>query len=284
MIINGENVIGAKPVFLALLNDPTITMMPDSARFLTYGLVKTFGVIGVALAFYFTAKKVKRSNLKAQLIPSTLTAVIAGITEPLEFTFIFAAPLLWFVYSVIDGLFQMFVYIFNVRVCATNGILDFLVINLPAGVGKTHWPMYVLIGLVEIVVIFFVFKFMIEKMNLKTPGREEDSDDVIDLNENAAAVKNQMKSSSNHDEAKADREKALTIIKALGGKENILTVENCFSRLRVEVVDNSVIDEKTLKTTGASGVVRKGNNIQVVYGLTINKIRTIVDEALEIKE
>lgn len=284
MIINGENVIGAKPVFLALLNDPTITMMPDSARFLTYGLVKTFGVIGVALAFYFTAKKVKRSNLKAQLIPSTLTAVIAGITEPLEFTFIFAAPLLWFVYSVIDGLFQMFVYIFNVRVCATNGILDFLVINLPAGVGKTHWPMYVLIGLVEIVVIFFVFKFMIEKMNLKTPGREDDSDDIIDLNENAAAVKNQMKSAVVQDEAKADREKALTIIKALGGKENILTVENCFSRLRVEVVDNSVIDEKTLKTTGASGVVRKGNNIQVVYGLTINKIRTIVDEALEIKE
>ena len=92
MIINGENVIGAKPVFLALLNDPTITMMPDSARFLNYGLVKTFGVIGVALAFYFTAKKVKRSNLKSQLIPSTLTAVIAGITEPLEFTVIFAAP------------------------------------------------------------------------------------------------------------------------------------------------------------------------------------------------
>jgi PTS system arbutin-like IIC component len=178
----------------------------------------------------------------------------------------------------------MFVYIFNVRVCATNGILDFLVINLPAGVGKTHWPMYVLIGLVEIVVIFFVFKFMIEKMNLKTPGREDDSEDIIDLNENAAAVKNQMKSAVVQDEPKADREKALTIIKALGGKENILTVENCFSRLRVEVVDNSVIDEKTLKTTGASGVVRKGNNIQVVYGLTINKIRTIVDEALEIKE
>ncbi|AWK50079.1 PTS glucose transporter subunit IIBC [Clostridium beijerinckii] len=282
MIINGQNVIGAKPVFLALLNDQTITMMPDSARFLTYGLVKTFGVIGVALAFYFTAKKAKRNNLKAQLIPSTLTAVIAGITEPLEFTFIFAAPLLWFVYSVIDGLFQMLVYIVDVRVCATNGILDFLVINLPAGISRTHWPIYVLIGLVEIVVIFVVFKFMIEKMNLRTPGREEDNTDTtIDLNKNAAKVKQDMKTGNKNDSLNADREKALTIIKALGGKSNIVTVENCFSRLRVDVIDNSLIDEKTLKTTGAAGVVKKANNIQVVYGLSINKIRTIVDEALE---
>lgn len=286
MIINGENVIGAKPVFLALLNDPTITMMPDSARFLNYGLVKTFGVIGVALAFYYTSKKIKRKNLKSQLIPSTLTAVIAGITEPLEFTFIFAAPLLWLVYSVIDGLFQMIVYILNVRVCATNGILDFLVINLPAGIGKTHWPVYVLVGLVEIAVIFVVFKFMIEKMNLKTPGREDDdSDNAMDLNENAVKVKKEMKSSIKEiDNAENDKEKALTIIKALGGKENIVTVENCFSRLRVDVIDDTVIDEQTLKTTGASGVVRKGKNIQVVYGLSINKIRTIVDEALEIVE
>lgn len=283
MIINGENVIGAKPIFLALLNDPTIIMMPDSARFLTYGLVKTFGVIGVALAFYFTAKKVKRNNLKAQLIPSTLTSVIAGITEPLEFTFIFAAPILWLVYSVIDGFFQMLVYIFNVRVCATNGILDFLVINIPAGIGKTHWPVYVLIGLIEIGVIFIVFKFMIEKMNLKTPGREDDdTDSVIDLNENTTKVKLEMKAGNKSENVIEDREKALIIIKALGGKSNIVTVENCFSRLRVEVIDNSVIDEIALKTTGASGLVRKGNNIQVVYGLSINKIRTIVDDALEI--
>ena len=283
MIINGENVIGAKPVFLALLNDPTITMMPDSARFLNYGLVKTFGVIGVALAFYFTAKKIKRSSLKAQLIPSTLTAVIAGITEPLEFTFIFAAPLLWFVYSVIDGLFQMLVYLVNVRVCATNGILDFLVINLPAGIGRTHWPVYILIGLIEIVVIFIVFKFMIEKMNLKTPGREDDdTESVIDLNENASKVKQHMKTNNkNNDDDNSDREKALTIIEALGGKSNIVTVENCFTRLRVEVIDNTLIDEKKLKTTGAAGVVKKGNNVQVVYGLSINKIRTIVDDALE---
>ena len=278
MVIAGENVIGAKPVFLALLSDPSITTMPDSARFLTYGLVKTFGVIGVALAFYVTARKAKRANLKAQLIPSTLTAVIAGITEPLEFTFIFAAPVLWFVYSVIDGLFQMITYIVGVRVCATNGILDFLVLNLPAGIERTHWPVYILIGLIEIAVLFVVFKFMIEKLNLKTPGREDD-EETIDLQANAAAVKAEMKRRQGQGKA-GDQEKAEAIIAGLGGRGNILTIDNCFSRLRVEVKDISAINEAALKETGAAGIVKKGTNVQVVYGLGINKIRTIVDDAL----
>lgn len=95
--------------------------------------MKTFGVIGVALAFIATAKKEKKAATKAQVIPATLTASLVGVTEPLEFTFLFAAPMLWVIYSVMDGLFQMIVYLLNVRVCATNGIIDFLVLNLPAG-------------------------------------------------------------------------------------------------------------------------------------------------------
>lgn len=286
-MVAGENVIGAKPIFLALLNDPQAGMMPDTCRFLTYGLVKTFGIIGVALAFYCTAKKHKRENLKAQLIPSTLTAVIAGITEPLEFTFIFAAPSLWLVYSVLDGFFQMVTYFLGVRVCATNGILDFLVLNLPAGVGRTMWPLYVVIGLVEIVVIFLVFRFMIEKMNLKTPGREDD-EEVMDLHENAASVKSEMKRRQGGmaDSSTGDPlERGRKIVKALGGKDNILSLENCFTRLRVEVADENKINEQELKETGSAGIMRKGKDIQVVYGLEISKVRTLVDDAMEqIKE
>lgn len=286
-IVAGENVIGAKPIFLALLGDPQAGMMPDTCRFLTYGLVKTFGIIGVALAFYYTAKKYKRENLKAQLIPSTLTAVIAGITEPLEFTFIFAAPSLWLVYSVLDGFFQMVTYLVGVRVCATNGILDFLVLNLPAGAGRTLWPLYVVIGLVEIVVIFLVFRFMIEKMNLKTPGREED-EEVMDLRENAASVKNEMKrrqGGAADAPAEDPLERGRKIVRALGGKDNILSLENCFTRLRVEVADESKINEQELKETGSAGIMRKGKDIQVVYGLEISKVRTLVDDAMEnIKE
>ena len=262
-------------------------MMPDTCRFLTYGLVKTFGVIGVALAFYVTAKKVKKANLKAQLIPSTLTAVIAGITEPLEFTFIFAAPVLWLVYSILDGFFQMVTYIVGVRVCATNGILDFLVLNLPAGPGRTMWPMYIVIGLVEILVMFVVFKFMIEKLNLKTPGREDDdSEQAIDLNANASVVKKELKakqsgSASGSPDPADPLAAGRIIVNALGGKDNILSLENCFSRLRVEVKDIQLIDEPTLKATGAAGIMKKGNAVQVVYGLSVNKMRTMVDDALE---
>ena len=154
MIIGGEQIVGAKPVFLALLSDPSVAMMRDSARFLTYGLMKTFGVIGVAMAFISTAKKEKKAATKAQIIPATLTACLVGVTEPLEFTFLFAAPALWLVYSVLDGLFQMIVYLVGIRVCATNGIIDLLVLNLPAGIGRTRWPLYVLVGMVEIVVMY----------------------------------------------------------------------------------------------------------------------------------
>lgn len=281
MIIGGEQIVGAKPVFLALLSDPAVASMPDSARFLTYGLMKTFGVIGVALAFIATAKKEKKAATKAQVIPATLTASLVGVTEPLEFTFLFAAPMLWVIYSVMDGLFQMIVYLLNVRVCATNGIIDFLVLNLPAGIGRTHWPMYVVAGLIEIVVMYFLFRFLIVKFNLKTPGRE-DGEDVIDLAANAAAVKSQIRS-GNKAEAKkeADAETAARIIGGLGGPDNIENIGNCMTRLRVEVKDASVVkDKEWFAPTGAAGLVVKGNNIQIIYGPVVSKKRSIVEKAL----
>ena len=168
MIIGGEQIVGAKPVFLALLSDPSVAMMRDSARFLTYGLMKTFGVIGVAMAFISTAKKEKKAATKAQRqsVP-TLSGGrdrAAGIHLPcLQLPRCGWCTRFW------TGLFQMIVYLVGIRVCATNGIIDFLVLNLPAGIGRTRWPLYVLVGLVEIVVMYLVFRFLIVKMNLKTP-------------------------------------------------------------------------------------------------------------------
>ena len=233
------------------------------------------------LAFIATAKKEKKAATKAQVIPATLTASLVGVTEPLEFTFLFAAPMLWVIYSVMDGLFQMIVYLLNVRVCATNGIIDFLVLNLPAGIGRTHWPMYVVAGLIEIVVMYFLVRFLIVKFNLKTPGRE-DGEDVIDLAANAAAVKSQIRS-GNKAEAKkeADAETAARIIEGLGGPDNIENIGNCMTRLRVEVKDASVVkDKEWFAPTGAAGLVVKGNNIQIIYGPVISKKRSIVEKAL----
>ena len=189
--------------------------------------------------------------------------------------------MLWVIYSVMDGLFQMIVYLLNVRVCATNGIIDFLVLNLPAGIGRTHWPMYVVAGLIEIVVMYFLFRFLIVKFNLKTPGRE-DGEDVIDLAANAAAVKSQIRS-GNKAEAKkeADAETAARIIEGLGGPDNIENIGNCMTRLRVEVKDASVVKHKEwFAPTGAAGLVVKGNNIQIIYGPVVSKKRSIVEKAL----
>ena len=281
MMIGGEQIVGAKPVFLALLSDPAMAMS-DSTRFLTYGLMKTFGVIGVAAAFIVTAKKSKRIAAKAAVIPATLTACLVGVTEPLEFTFLFAAPSLWLVYSIIDGLFQMFVYLLNIHVCATNGIIDFLVLNVPAGVGRTLWPLYIVVGLVEIVVVFFVFKFMIEKLNLKTPGRE-DGDGITDLDANAAAVKKQIKSTSDGKQS-ANAElagDAARVIEGLGGPANIENVDNCMTRLRVQVRDPALVREKEWFTpTKAAGLVKKGSNIQIIYGPRVMKMRAAVESAL----
>ena len=282
MIIGGEQIVGAKPVFLALLSDPSVAVMRDSARFLTYGLMKTFGVIGVAMAFISTAKKEKKAATKAQIIPATLTACLVGVTEPLEFTFLFAAPALWLVYSLLDGLFQMIVYLVGIRVCATNGIIDFLVLNLPAGIGRTHWPLYVLVGLVEIVVMYIVFRFLIVKMNLKTPGRE-DGEEVTDLAANAAAVKQQIRSGAAEKTAASadDAQTAARIVEGLGGAENILNTDNCMTRLRVQVKDAALVkDKEWFKPTGSAGLVVKGNNIQIIYGPKVGKMRAIVDSYL----
>lgn len=281
MIINGEQIVGAKPVFLALLNDPTVTTMPDSTRFLTYGLMKTFGVIGVSLAFITAAKKNKKAATKAQILPAMLTACLVGVTEPLEFSFLFAAPLLWGVYSIMDGLFQMAVYLLDVHVCATNGIIDFLVLNLPAGIGRTHWPMYVVVGLVEIVVMYFLFVFLIRRLNLKTPGREDD-DEVLDLAANAAAVKQQISATGKAELKKQeDARNAQTVIEGLGGADNIVNVGNCMTRLRVEVKDPTLVKEKDwFKPTGSAGLVTKGSNIQIIYGPKVGRIRAAVDAAL----
>ena len=293
MIIGGEQIVGAKPVFLALLSDPSVAMMRDSARFLTYGLMKTFGVIGVAMAFISTAKKEKKAATKAQIIPATLTACLATWLQSENFRNVRERFRKFFekfyktfeknnTYSVLDGLFQMIVYLIGVRVCATNGIIDFLVLNLPAGIGRTHWPLYVLVGLVEIVVMYLVFRFLIVKMNLKTPGRE-DGEEVTALAANAAAVKQQIRSGAAEKTAASanDAQTAAHIVEGLGGAENILNTDNCMTRLRVQVKDAALVkDKEWFKPTGSAGLVVKGNNIQIIYGPKVGKMRAIVDSYL----
>jgi PTS system arbutin-like IIC component len=270
--VGGQSVAGALPIFLAQMSDPSITSLDPSCKYLMFGMVKMFGLIGGTFAIIHCANKNKKEEVKGALVPGAVTSFLVGITEPVEFTFVFTAPLLWVVYSVIDGLFQMFAYLAGCHVCAYTGFIDFCVYNIPLGISKTGWPVFVLLGLVEAAVCYFVFKFMIIKFNMKTLGREETAAEGPET----AAVKKPFSKKA----GAPDSEKAMIIIEGLGGKDNILTTESCFTRLRVSVKDPSKVNDAVFKGTGSSGVVHDGNIVQIIYGVSVNKVRTAVDDAL----
>ncbi|EMO4507969.1 MULTISPECIES: PTS transporter subunit EIIC [Klebsiella] len=267
LLIDGQTVVGAKPIFLAEIAH-SAGPLSDSARFLTYGMVKIFGTAGMALAFYTTARPENKQKLKITLIPLIVTSFLVGITEPFEFLFIFTAPLLWLVYSLLDGFFQMLAWLLDVRVCATNGIIDFIVYNIPAGAHLTRWPVFVALGLMETATMFYIGKFLILRFKMRTPGQEQQGEGA-----------NQPASVSAPDRASGEQ-----VILGLGGKENVCSVENCFTRLRVDVRDPALIQEQILKTSGGTSVIIKGNHVQVIYGLGVNKIRNAVNRYLDVHE
>lgn len=273
LVVNGKTYFGAYNIFLAQLSDPSIQVFDISAKYLQYGMVKMFGLVGVALAFYKTAKPKNKEKVKALLVPATVTSVLVGITEPLEFTFLFVAPVLWFVHSALDGIFEVILVALGGRTYAAGGLIDFLAYNLPAGIGRTKWPIFIAVGAVQLVVYYFVFKFLIKKFNFKTPGREEDKVKLYSKKD----YKN--KKSKNLDD-KNTFDIASLIVDGLGGPKNIETVNNCFSRLRVKVIDTEKVDEEALKDTGSSGVIKNGENIQVIYGPKVSNIRNKVDKYL----
>lgn len=279
LTVSGKEYFGAVNIFLAQLTDPSIKMFDQSsAKYLQYGMVKIFGLVGVALAFYKTAKPENKSKLKAILIPAVATSVLAGITEPLEFTFLFVSPFLWLVHSIMDGLFEAVSVLLGVRTYGVGGLIEFLSYNLPAGIAKTKWPIFIAVGLVQLGVYFIVFKTLIEKLKLKTPGREDSEVKLFTKKD----YKEKMANKSGEAVAAGgkDLDLAAEIVQGLGGKDNIESVENCFSRLRVKVKDAVVVDESILKGTGAAGVIKNGDNIQVVYGPKVSGVRNSVDKYL----
>lgn len=278
LTVSGKTYFGTVNIFLAQLTDPSIKVFDPSAKYLQYGMVKIFGLVGAALAFYKTAKPENKIKLKAILIPAVATSVLTGITEPLEFTFLFVSPFLWLVHSAMDGLFEVATVLLGARTYGVGGLIEFLSYNLPAGIARTKWPIYVAVGLVQLPTYFFIFKFLIQKLNLKTPGREDNEVKLYTKKD----YKDKTPKSSGEVAVDKDFDLAAVIVQGLGGKENIETVDNCFSRLRVKVTNASKVDEAALKGTGASGVIKNGKNIQVVYGPKVNGVRNSVDKYLAV--
>lgn len=253
---------------LAAVSTSLKTMVPEAGFCLT-GMSKMFGAPGIAMAIYMTAKKEKKKKIAGLLIPITLTAILCGVTEPLEFTFLFVAPPLFLVHSFLAATLSMVMNIAGVVGIFGGGVIECASFNwIP--LMKNHWDTYLvqfLVGIVFSVIYYFVFRFLILKFNYLTPGREEDQE------ESRFITKNEYRESKK-DKVKSYDVFAQKILSGLGGKENILDVTNCATRLRINVKESNLIaDANYFKSIGAHGLVNKNGAVQVIVGLTVAKVR-----------
>ena len=246
-----------------------------------------FGLPGAALAMYKAANPSKRKVVGSLLATAALTSFLTGITEPLEFTFLFVAPILYVIHCVFAGLAYMLMGVLNVFIGMTfsGGFIDYALFGLlPAGAGvPTKWLTVILVGIVYFVVYYFVFYFMITKLNLKTPGRDENEEETklytkADFqNSKGGATETAAPKTAGKGEI---AEKAPLVLAALGGEENIVSVDACITRLRVEVKDKSNVNKDELKNLGAAGVVEVGNGIQAIFGAKADGYKNAINEIL----
>lgn len=274
---------GSRNIYYAEMVDPAIQQLSQSVIWDARGISKMFGLIGACLAMYVTADPDKKQRAKAILIPAAFTSFIAGVTEPIEFSFMFISPILFVVHAALSGLSMVVLNVFGVRAIGPNGFIDFILMNVPLGIAKTGWPMYILVGLIFFVIYFVVFRVLIKVMNLRTIGREEDGAETKLYSKKEYLDKKSQTDDGNGIDTKTENPGGigLTVVDLLGGKDNVESVTNCYSRLRTVLKDPTLVDEAGLKNeTQASGVVFKGNNVQVVYGVQVGSIRKSVDEVM----
>ena len=279
-IIDGVTVTGAQNIFFAELASKSTTVFSVSATRFMAGKFPfmMFGLPGAALAMYQCAKPEKKKAAGGLLLSAALTAFLTGITEPLEFTFIFVALPMYAVHCVLAGLSFMLMHILNVGVGMTfsGGLIDLVLFGVMQGNAKTHWVWVVVVGAVYFVLYYIIFRFMISKFDYKTPGR----DDAEEVKLYTRADVNARNAASGSVPAGNDPVSAL-IVEGLGGAANLADVDCCATRLRCTVKDAALVKQDVLKASGTSGVICKGNGVQVVYGPKVAVIKAKLEDYLE---
>ena len=270
--VSGQLIEGAQNIFFAQLADPSVGHFAVSAtRFMSGKFpLMIFGLPGAALAMYKTARPEKQKAAAGLFLSAALTSMLTGITEPLEFTFLFVAPVLYVIHCIFAGLAYMFMHICNVGVGMTfsGGLIDLFLFGILQGNKKTGWLWIVVVGLVYFVIYYFLFSFLIRKNDYKTPGREEGSGEV--------------KLYTRKDvDAKKEDSLSKEICIGLGGKANISDIDCCATRLRCTVYDAALVDDARLRATGASGVIRKGLGVQIIYGPKVTVIKSDLEDFLD---
>ena len=280
-IIDGVTVTGAQNIFFAELASKSTTVFSVSATRFMAGKFPfmMFGLPGAALAMYQCAKPEKKKAAGGLLLSAALTAFLTGITEPLEFTFIFVALPMYAVHCVLAGLSFMLMHILNVGVGMTfsGGLIDLVLFGAMQGNAKTHWIWVVVVGAVYFVLYYIIFRFMISKFNYKTPGR----DDAEEVKLYTRADVNARSAASGSTAPAGDDPVSALIVEGLGGADNLSDVDCCATRLRCTVKDAALVRQDVLKASGASGVICKGDGVQVVYGPKVAVIKAKLEDYLE---
>ncbi|HHX61403.1 MAG TPA: PTS transporter subunit EIIC [Epulopiscium sp.] len=286
MEVAGVVVEGAQNIFFAQLADPATTHFSSMATRFFSGefVVMIFGLPGAALAMYKNAKSTKKKAVGGLLLSAALTSILTGITEPLEFSFLFVAPLLFGVHAALTGAAYMIAHMLDVGVGLTfsGGFIDLLLFGILQGNSKTSWFWIPVVGAVYFVVYYFVFSVLIKKLNLKTPGREDEDEGTKLYTKADYKAKQAGETIDSSDDSDMSKEEKISaaIVKGLGGKDNISDIDCCATRLRATVKDSSKVLEKDLKSTGAAGIMKSGNGVQVIYGPRVNIIKSNLDDFL----
>ena len=281
MEVAGQMVQGGQNIFFAQLADSAniAHFSADATRYFSGEFIfMIFGLPGAALAMYQCAKPEKKKQAGGLLLSAALACMATGITEPLEFTFLFVAPVLYGIHCVFAGLAYMLMHVFKVGVGMTfsGGFIDLFLFGIMQGNKKTSWVWVVIIGVIYFIVYYFLFSFLIKKLNLKTPGRDETEEVKL----YTRADVNARKEGENTGAASEDTVSE-GILQGLGGKKNISDVDCCATRLRCTVYKPELVNDALLKATGASGVVHKGNGVQIIYGPKVTVIKSNFEDYLE---
>ena len=279
-LIDGVMVYGAQNIFFAELASPNTTRFSvEACRFMSGKFpLMIFGLPGAALAMYTCARSEKRKVAGGLLLSAALTSMLTGITEPIEFTFLFVAPILYVIHSALAGLAYMLMHLLDVGVGMTfsGGLIDLTLFGVLQGNEKTNWLMIPLVGAAYFIVYFLLFRFLILRRSYATPGREEGEDEVklytrADYNQKRNAQKDEDGNSVSK-----------LILEGLGGHDNIVTLDCCATRLRVTVKDESLVSDDILKASGARGVIRRGGGVQVVYGPQVSVIKSELEDYMKL--
>jgi len=281
---------GLEPFWLENLNYFATTpgvlrnLFPEGG-FLLHNVSKVFAPIGISAALIATSKKEKRKQTIALLVPTALTAILAGITEPFEFTFLFLAPQLFVVHAILAGLLGFTLYSLGVAGDFGSGLINSLArFIIPMWPNHLNAVLIVFgVGLLFSFIYFFVFRFAILKWDIKTPGREEDTEEVKMYDKEDYKEKSSNKENDDVSDNDSDpfKQRAIAYLDGLGGSDNINTVNNCATRLRISVDNPDLVkDETFFKQNGAHGLVRNGNSLQVIVGLDVMQVREEFEEMI----